>query len=55
MGRWKKDETKYTVNPNYDKRRNCIAITPKPIIEKLGMPDRIQFVTNGKKITIDAK
>ena len=55
MGRWKKDETEYTVNLNHDQRRGCIAIIPKPIVEKLGKPDKIQFVIIGKKVMIDAE
>ena len=43
MGRWKKDETEYTVSLNYDERRGCIAIIPKPILNELSQPNHITF------------
>ena len=49
MGRWKKDETEFTINLNHDERRGCIAIIPKPIIEKLNNPSKMKFnlIKNG--------
>ncbi len=54
MGRWKKDETEYTVNLNHDKRRGCIAIIPKPILEKLSQPDQIMFKLSKHGILVKA-
>ena len=48
MGRWKEDETEFTVNLNHDKRQGCIAIIPKHVIEKLGEPDQVKFIFKGK-------
>lgn len=54
MGRWKRGETEYTVNLNYDERRGCIAIIPKPILEELAHPGRITFRLSGRGILVEA-
>jgi hypothetical protein len=40
------------VSLNLDESRGAICIVPKPIVEKLGSPEKITFVISGKKITI---
>ncbi len=52
LTRWKKDETEFTVSLNLDESRGAICIVPKPIVEKLGKPQRIKFVVKGDKIVI---
>ncbi len=53
MGRWKKDETQYTVRLNHDERRGCIAIIPKPILEELSQPDQITFKMSKRGILVE--
>ncbi len=55
LTRWKKDETEFTVSLNLDESRGAICIVPKPIVEKLGNPDKIKFILSGKKIIIDSE
>jgi len=52
LTRWKKDETEFTVSLNLDESRGAICIVPKPIVEKLGNPDKIKFVIRGKGIVV---
>jgi hypothetical protein len=54
MAKWKKDQKKFSVSLFYNDRRGCMAIIPKPILEKLGEPSGIQFVISGKKIIVEA-
>lgn len=54
MTRWKKNETKFIVSLNQDVSRGAICIIPKPIVDKLGKPDKIRFVFLGKKIIVTA-
>ena len=43
MAKWKKGQKEFSVGLFYDDRRGCMAIIPKPIIEKLGVPGGIKF------------
>ena len=54
MGRWKKDETEYTVNLNHDERRGCIVIIPKPILDELEYPSQITFKLSKHGIIVEA-
>ncbi len=53
MPKWKKDETEFSVSVSNDGNGSNVCRIPKPVIEKLGNPDRIKFVLSGKKIVID--
>lgn len=55
MPKWKKDATEFIVSVNDDGNGSNICRIPKPIIEKLGQPEKIKFVIDGKKITINGK
>jgi hypothetical protein len=56
MGRWKKDQKEFSVSLFYDDRRGSMAVIPKPILEKLGIPSNIKFeIKKNGKITIDAR
>ncbi len=50
MSKWKADQKEFPVKLHYDDRRGCIAIIPKPILEKLELPKLLQFEIkrNGK-------
>ena len=52
LTRWKKDETEFTVSLNLDESRGAICIVPKPIVEKLGTPEKIKFTIKGKGIIV---
>ena len=53
MPKWKKNETEFSVSISNDGNGSHVCRIPKPIIEKLGNPNRIKFVLSGKKIFID--
>lgn len=52
MTRWKKDETEFIVSLFIDKSRGSMCIVPKPIVERLGSPEKIKFMINGKHIIV---
>jgi hypothetical protein len=54
MSRWKKNQKEFSVSLFYDDRRGSMAVIPKPVLEKLGIPSNIKFEINKNgKITID--
>jgi len=54
MAQWKKDITKFSVKLDYNERRGCFAVIPKPVLEELDNPKRIEFEIRKKgKITIE--
>ncbi len=53
MPKWKKDETEFTVSVNDDGNGSHVCRIPKPIIEKLGKPNKIKFMVKNDKIGID--
>lgn len=54
MSKWKKGETNFPINLHYNKRRGCIAIIPKPILEELGNPAQLKFeIKKSGKIVVD--
>jgi hypothetical protein len=55
MPKWNKDTKEFTVNVHYDEEKGSQARIPKPILEKLGKPDKITFVIEGKKIEVRSK
>ncbi|MDE1829230.1 MAG: hypothetical protein KGI25_02795 [Thaumarchaeota archaeon] len=52
MTRWKKDEKEFDVKLTFDGTNSWVCRVPKPILEKLGMPEKIKFVLEGKKIEV---
>lgn len=52
MGKWKKDAKEFVVGVNYVENRGASSSIPKPVIEKLGMPDSIKYVVNDDNKTI---
>ena len=56
MSKWKKGQTEFMINLNYDTRRGCIAIIPKPILEALDKPVRIIFaIKKNNKILVNGQ
>ena len=54
MTRWAKEQSEFTVKLNHDARRGCIAIIPKPVLENLGIPERLTFVMSNGQILVTA-
>ena len=52
-GRWSKDATEFTVGLNYyEGREGCQSTIPKPVVDRLGLADRITFKVPGKSIIV---
>lgn len=51
MPKWKKNETEFDVSLN-EISGSHICRVPKPIVERLGIPNAIKFVIDGKKILV---
>lgn len=58
MTRWLKNETKFTVNVNPNNNgeggTSYVCRIPKPIIEKLGFPNSLSFIVDGRTIVVKA-
>ena len=52
MPKWSKDATEFTVNVHYDDEKGSQVRIPKPILEKIGSPDKITFVIDGNDVKI---
>ncbi|HJU14425.1 MAG TPA: hypothetical protein VJ792_08230 [Candidatus Nitrosotalea sp.] len=52
MPKWSKDATEFTVNVHYDEEKGSQVRIPKPLLEKMGNPDKITFLTEGKDVRI---
>lgn len=52
MPKWSKDATEFTVNVHYDEEKGSQVRIPKPILERIGSPDKITFVVDGKDVRI---
>ncbi len=52
MPRWKKGQTEFEVSVNSNNYRGAQATIPKPIVELLGISDRMMFSIRGKKVEI---
>ncbi|MHB1909745.1 MAG: hypothetical protein ACYCQJ_12890 [Nitrososphaerales archaeon] len=50
MPKWKNNATEFSVNVNYNNEKGSSTRIPKPILEKIGNPEKIKFVIekNGK-------
>ena len=51
MPKWKKNETEFNVALD-ENSGSHICRVPKPIVEKLGIPDSIKFVIDGRNILV---
>jgi len=49
--KWKKNETEFNVSLD-ENSGSHICRVPKPIVEKLGIPDSIKFVIAGRNILV---
>ena len=55
MTRWSKDASEFPVGLHYDEKgRGCLAVIPKPILEKLGSPEGITFTVKRDSIIVIA-
>ena len=52
MTRWKKDETEFTVRVSYDTSRGSLIYMPKPLLERIGLPESVRFVVRGSRIEV---
>ena len=52
MPRWKKGETDFTVSVNIDNNGGYVCRLPKPMIEQLGIKDKIRFRLSGKQAEV---
>ena len=50
-GTWRKDAIEFTVGLNYEGRGYQSTI-PKPVVDRLGLKDRITFKVSGKNIIV---
>ena len=52
MPKWKADATEFSVNITYNTEKGSQIRVPKPILEKIGNPEKLKFVIdeNGKII-----
>lgn len=54
MPKWKGDAKEFTVGVNFSEVRGYQATIPKPVMEKLGRPERLTFTTKGKRVEVKA-
>ena len=52
MGRWPKDAKEFTVGLGYYEGRGYQSTIPKPVVDLLGLSDRITFRVSGKSVQI---
>ena len=52
MGRWPKDAKEFTVGLGYYEGRGYQSTIPKPVVDLLGLTDRITFRVSGKSVRI---
>lgn len=51
-GRWQSDATEFTVGLNYSEGRGYQSTIPKPIVDMLGLKDRITFKVSGGNVLV---
>lgn len=51
-GRWQSDATEFTVGLNYAEGRGYQSTIPKPIVDMLGLKDRITFKVSGRNVLV---
>lgn len=54
MPKWNKDAKEFEVNVHYSSNKGTQIRIPKPLLGKLGNPEKIKFVINGQTIKIVA-
>jgi hypothetical protein len=54
MPRWKRDLKEFTVSVTYHEHRGYQSYLPKPIMEILGNPKNIKFITKNRKVEVEA-
>lgn len=52
MPRWSKDAKEFEVNVHYSDDKGTQIRLPKPLLSKLGRPEKVKFVIKGKTIRI---
>lgn len=52
MGRWPKDAKEFTVGLGCYEGRGYQSVIPKPIVDLLGITDRITFKVSGKEVYV---
>jgi len=52
LPKWKEDAKEFTVSVNYNEMRGYQSSIPKPIMDLMGIPEKITFVVNGTNIRI---
>ena len=51
-GTWRRDATEFTVGLNYYEGRGYQSTIPKPVVDRLGLTNRITFKVSGKNIIV---
>ena len=54
MPKWKEDAKQFTVGVNYSAVRGYQATIPKPVMARLGNPDRLTFEVKRAKVEVRA-
>lgn len=54
MPKWKADAKEFTVGVNYSEVRGYQSTIPKPVMARLGNPDRLTFVIGRRKVEVRA-
>jgi len=52
MPKWSKDAKEFSVSVHYSDKKGSQIRVPKPILDRLGKPDKITFLVKGNKIEI---
>lgn len=52
MPKWAKDAKEFTVNIHYSDEKGSQIRVPKPILSKLGNPEKLKFVIKNNKIEV---
>ena len=52
MGKWKQDETDFTVSVNRDNRDSYICRLPKPLVERLVANGKIRFRVTKTRVEV---
>jgi hypothetical protein len=54
MPKWKEDTKEFKVGIRYDRVRGASCTIPKPIIVRLGAPQKLIFIIKGSRIEVQA-
>ena len=50
--KWSKDAKEFSVSVHYDDEKGSQVRIPKPLLERMGNPDKVIFVIDGKDVKI---